>query len=166
MNQTDGLRKLVCEILNAQRLAVLATQSRQQPYCNLVAFTPSEDLRHLFFATPRSTHKYSNLMSNPHVSLLCDTRSLAAFDLYQSVAITALGDASEAGQATQAAYRSLHSERHPLLRSFLQTRDCIFIEIRVERYIIVEGVSDISILRMDQLAEGGRPAAGAGNDGG
>jgi len=151
LHETERLSRLVRVVLNRQRVAVLATQSSQQPYCNLVAFTPADDLRYLFFATPRATHKYSNLIINPGVALLCDTRSDSASDLYKAVAITALGRAAEAGQTFLADYRIRHSKRHPPLSSFLQTPDCIFFQIFVELYIIVEGVSEVSVLKANQL---------------
>ena len=41
----------------SQGLAVLSTHDHGQPYCNLVAFASSEDIRHLVFATTRATRK-------------------------------------------------------------------------------------------------------------
>jgi len=47
------------KLLQSQPLAVLATQSRGQPYASLIAFASSDDLKSLYFATTRATRKYA-----------------------------------------------------------------------------------------------------------
>ncbi len=50
----NAMQTAIAGLLNEQRLAILATVSQQSPYCNLVAFTPSDDLQTIIFTTPRS----------------------------------------------------------------------------------------------------------------
>ena len=47
MSTPSETKELLRQIVGAQRFAVLATLSNQQPYSNLVAFAVSDDLRHL-----------------------------------------------------------------------------------------------------------------------
>jgi nitroimidazol reductase NimA-like FMN-containing flavoprotein (pyridoxamine 5'-phosphate oxidase superfamily) len=51
------LRELLAELFDSQRSAVLATQGGGQPYCSLMAFAATGDLRDLLFATLRATRK-------------------------------------------------------------------------------------------------------------
>ena len=50
----SGLRDALAELLASQHLAVLATHRDGQPYCSLVGFAASPDLKGLAFATTRS----------------------------------------------------------------------------------------------------------------
>jgi hypothetical protein len=47
METTAQLKAFLKDLFASQRLAVLATQSKKQPYGNLVAFVATEDLNHL-----------------------------------------------------------------------------------------------------------------------
>ena len=81
----------IAGLLNEQRLAILATVSQESPYCNLVSFTPSDDLQTIVFSTPRGTSKYANMMRNPNVSLLVDDRMRSGVDFKSGMAVTAMG---------------------------------------------------------------------------
>lgn len=69
------LKNKIKELLDKQKLGVLATQGEKYPYNTLVAYAFSEDLRYIFFATMKHTRKYTNLMKHPHVSILIDSRT-------------------------------------------------------------------------------------------
>jgi heme iron utilization protein len=55
-------------------ICVLATVSGTTPHCSLMAYTTDDDCSEIYMATYRSTKKFKNLMENPSVSLLIDTR--------------------------------------------------------------------------------------------
>jgi len=59
MSENIALNEIVINLFAAQPLGVLATQAHGQTYCNIVAFTPTDDLRYLLIATPRGTSKYN-----------------------------------------------------------------------------------------------------------
>ena len=61
MSATEALNDIVRSLFAAQPLGILATQGNEYPYCTIVAFTPSDDLRRLLIATPRGTSKYNNI---------------------------------------------------------------------------------------------------------
>jgi len=67
-------QKKIMEILQRQRLGVLATTGESGPRTALVAFAFIEDQKRIFFFTPRNTSKYRNILSEPRVSLLVDDR--------------------------------------------------------------------------------------------
>lgn len=91
MDPKEHLDQEIRELLESQKLAVLATHGQGQPYTSLVAFASSTDLREIYFATSRSTRKYDNVTANPKVSLLVDNRSNDVSDFHLAMAATALG---------------------------------------------------------------------------
>ena len=46
MSENTALNEVVRNLFAAQPLGILATQGNGYPYCNIVAFTPSDDLRY------------------------------------------------------------------------------------------------------------------------
>ncbi len=58
MKKTAELKAFLKELFTSQRLAVLATQNKGEPYGNLIAFMATDDLKHVLFATTRATRKY------------------------------------------------------------------------------------------------------------
>ena len=87
--RSEDLRGVLRTLFDGQRLAVLATHSEGQPYCSLVAFVPSDDLRDLVFATTRATRKFANMQGDERVALLVDSRSNCDEDFHRAVAATA-----------------------------------------------------------------------------
>ena len=55
-------------------MCVLATASGGAPHCSLMAYVTDEDCSEIYMATQRNTQKYKNVLENPFVSLLIDTR--------------------------------------------------------------------------------------------
>lgn len=66
----DELRKLNAKTLHA----VLATAYDNIPYTSLVAYAFDDQKKVFIFLTPRKTTKFINILRNPDVSLLIDTR--------------------------------------------------------------------------------------------
>jgi nitroimidazol reductase NimA-like FMN-containing flavoprotein (pyridoxamine 5'-phosphate oxidase superfamily) len=120
----------------SQRLAVLATQSEGQPYTSLVAFTTSEDLKQLFFATTRTTRKYANLRADSRVSMLVDNRSNEATDFRWAMAVTATGKAEEIGGRERDEASKLYLAKHPHLEEFVSSPTCALLRISVDRYYV------------------------------
>ena len=148
MDDNAQTKALLRDVFSFQRFAVLATQWAETPYCNLVAFTPSRDLRHLFFATSQKTRKYINLIKNPFVSILCDTRSNSQADFERAIAVTALGQAVKAEKQLYDIYRDVHLRRHPSLGGFMDSPDSMLFQVLVSRYIVVTRFQNVSVLEM------------------
>lgn len=94
----ENLQQLIIDLLNSQGLGVLATSADGHPYTTLVGFTTAEGLREIYFATHRSTRKFSNLQKDERVSLLIDNRSNRAQDFRRAAALSATGTAQEIPQ--------------------------------------------------------------------
>jgi len=60
MISNDQFRKRLAELFRSQNLATLATHNDGQPYASLVAFYAADDLKHIYFVTPKTTRKFAN----------------------------------------------------------------------------------------------------------
>lgn len=138
-------RDILAGLLESQITGVLATENEHQPYANLVAFSFSDDLRRIFFATPRNTSKYHNLVENPLVSIIIDSRRNDPYDFSGSIAITALGHSRELDGDVKIEKLRNHSERLPGLSDFLKVSSIALFEIEVHRYIIANGLDATSV---------------------
>jgi nitroimidazol reductase NimA-like FMN-containing flavoprotein (pyridoxamine 5'-phosphate oxidase superfamily) len=123
-------------ILDDQRLAVLSTRDGNQPYCNLVCFAATDNLRSLVFATPRATRKYANLSAEFRVAMLVDDRANEAADTDKATAVTAIGMARELSGQEKVDLLSRYIDKHPQLKRFASSSDTALFRIEVDRYIV------------------------------
>lgn len=129
--------KLLIDLFNTQKLAVLATESDKQPHNCLVAFAYTDDLKHMIFATKRETNKFQDIIRNPKIAILIDNRSNGEEDFKQAIAVTAKGIAVEPTYGEHAQLSDIYLSRHPYLGHFLADKDVAFLKIEVSEYLIV-----------------------------
>jgi len=139
------------DLFSSQIQAVLATEHQHQPYTSLMAFTASDDLRRLLFATYRNTHKYHNLLANPRAAMLIDNRSGQSSDHYGGIAVTATGQVREVSETDRDRLIALHLARHPTLAEFLTAPACALMALQVARYYIVSQFHNVTELRIAQM---------------
>lgn len=125
------------ELCRSQPLAALATDAGSHPYVSLVAVAVTDDLRHLYFATPRATRKWANLAKNPRVSLLLDNRTNQVSDFRRAVAATLLGSAQEIGGAARDEGLRIYVSRHPHLADFVAAPTCAVFQVQIDRIYLV-----------------------------
>ena len=124
------------ELLNSQKLAVLATQSDDGPHESLVAFSCSDDARRLFLMTHRQTRKYRDIIGNPRIAMLIDNRSNRDSDFEQATAITAKGVAKELNGDARDKWLATYLKKHPQLTDFARLPEVALIKIEVTDYQI------------------------------
>ena len=141
LNQKKFLKKF----LKSQRLAVLATQNKNNiPYTNLIAFSQTDKEKELLFGTLRNTSKYLNIIKNNKVSILFDNRENSVSDFQNAITITAIGTAHEVDkQKNQINF----FDKHPNLINFIKNKDCALMMINVEKYILVENFHEKTIIK-------------------
>ncbi len=137
------MRKIVQNLLNSQRLAVLSTVMSGSPYSNLIAFAVTDDLKDIFFATTRATRKFANLTAEPRVSLLMDNRSNQETDFGEASAVTVLGTAEEVLGPERERHLQLYLKKHPYLEEFVTAPTCALIRVKVEKYIMVTQFQEV-----------------------
>lgn len=135
-------------LLEGQRLAVLSTNEKDQPYASLVAFSFSSDLKCLYFATNRATRKYANLIDQPRVAFLIDNRSNREEDFHQAAAVTVRGKSEELLGDEKAENISIYQKRHPFLKDFVGAPTTAFFAVRVEKYIYVSRFQEVFEYRL------------------
>lgn len=149
MKNTENLSGLIKSVLAQQRFAVLATQSEGQPYCNLVAFAESDDLKILLYVTGRKTRKYANSLRNKKVAILIDNRTNQAADLRTAIAITALGTVEEATKDDEEKLLKIYLFKHPEFEEFLNMPQNALMRVTVSDYIVAtfKEVRHLSIIK-------------------
>ncbi|MBN1346289.1 MAG: pyridoxamine 5'-phosphate oxidase family protein [Phycisphaerae bacterium] len=130
---SDELRAL----LESQRLAVLSTHDKGAPYASLVAFASTPDVRHLIFATSRSTRKYRNLSDDGRAAMLIDNRSNMESDFHTAAAVTATGTARELEGPERDEFGTIYTGRHPYLCDFLASPTCALFRLTVDTCYLV-----------------------------
>jgi nitroimidazol reductase NimA-like FMN-containing flavoprotein (pyridoxamine 5'-phosphate oxidase superfamily) len=99
--------------------AVLATVGGGRPYTSLVAVARAPGTHTLIFATARKTRKYKNLLGEPRVCLMLDSRTNTRFDYLgaETVSVEGRAQSLRQGKRRDEAVRVL-AKRHPALESF------------------------------------------------
>ena len=144
----EGLRPLLRELLGRTRLAVLSTHHSGQPYASLVAFASSDDLRYLYFVTPRTTRKFGNLQSDGRIALLIDSRSNAPTDFHEAMAVTVVGRAREISGPEKQTALNRYLEKHPYLEEFAASPTCAFVQVDARTYILVKNFQHVMELHL------------------
>ncbi len=138
METVEQQKEIIRELLAAQRLGVLSTQSKGEPHASLVAFVSAEDLKSLLFATPRTTRKYTNLMADSRAALLIDNRANQDSDFRTAMAVTAKGIARELREGDRKRSVELYLARHPQLEEFVRAPSCALMALAVHTYQVVK----------------------------
>jgi nitroimidazol reductase NimA-like FMN-containing flavoprotein (pyridoxamine 5'-phosphate oxidase superfamily) len=137
LNDLNAYKKDLKSLFASQHTCVLATQKDGQPYTSLVAFSSSEDLKDLFFATMRTTRKFANLSPDSRVAMLIDNRSNLPSDFQWATGVTVTGRAEELANPDRQMALTAYLVKHPHLEDFVSSPSCAFLRIRVETYYVV-----------------------------
>ena len=141
--------RLVLELLKEQAFGVLGTNHKGHAYASLVAFTATEDVRSIYFATTRATRKYLNLAADDQVALLIDNRASQALALYEAAAVSVYGAAAEVAAGEHAESLEFYLARHPQLKVFVSAPTTAIFRIEVESYHLVQRFQNVTEFRMN-----------------
>lgn len=141
--------EILRDLLESQLLGVLATQHDGEPYTSLVGFAATPDLKHLLFATGRSTRKLTNLSADSRASMLVDNRRNRVGDFTKASAATAVGVVQEIGGDHRPELERLFLAKHPHLESFLHSPSCVFLRLQVAVYMVVTRFQHVIELHID-----------------
>jgi len=150
MEEAGRLKHTVGELLKSQKLAVLSTHNKGQPYASLVVFAATEDLKYLLFATTRATRKYDNIAHDPRVAFLIDSRSNLDSDIHGAIAVTAMGIAEEVGEKGKEAFLKIYLDKHPHLKEFVHSPTCALLRVKAETYYLVSKFQKVFELRISR----------------
>ena len=150
METSAEIQNRLRNLFASQKLAVVATQTDGQPYASLVAFVATDDLRHLFFVTARTTRKFSNLTSNPRVAVLVNSSINQESDFHDAISITVTGSAEEIKDADREAIIELYLSKHPYLEDFARSPSCAFVRVAARSYYMVQNFQSVMEFHIDQ----------------
>ena len=131
------------ELLKELDMCVLATAHEDRPHCSLMAYVTDSEGSRIYMITQRKTKKYRYLLENPHVSLLVDTRcawGLPDRGKVQALTVYGMFEPVADPDAGEAALRRI-VERHPHLKQVAEQPDAELFSIRVESFLLLDGVS-------------------------
>jgi uncharacterized protein YhbP (UPF0306 family) len=149
LKSEPSLEEKLGKLLSSQKLGVLATQQKKNPYTSLVAFACSDDMRRIVFATPKTTRKFANIISNSNVSFFIDNRSNKAVDFRKAIGVTALGSARQIRKNKNSKLMKLYLKKHPQLELFLASPSCAFICIDVKSLYVVERFQNVLEMHLE-----------------
>jgi len=150
MEKSEKIRQQLNELFSSQKLAVLSTHRDGQPYASLVAFVAAEDLKHIFFVTPKTTRKFANLSADCRVAMLVNSSQNQAADFHQALSVTAVGSAEEITGEDKEKYIKFYLARHPYLQDFATSPSCALVRITARSYYLVKNFQNVMELHISQ----------------
>ena len=150
MEPSEEIRSRLRDLCISQKLAVVSTQSEGQPYASLVAFAASDDLRHIFFVTARTTRKFANLTKDARVAVLINSSVNRESDFHDAVSVTVTGTAEEIEDAERNKVLTLYLSKHPYLEDFAQAPTCAVIRVTTKSYYMVKNFQTVMELHIDR----------------
>ncbi len=136
------------ELIRQNDLCVLATIGPQGPHTSLMAYTSSSDATRMFLVTPKNTLKYENMVRDPRVSLMIDSRNRGARQEIR--ALTVSGHAERVSDTKT--IKDLHDAfavRHPHLKRLLEEPDVAWISVQVDSFQLLDGVHDAHHVQLE-----------------
>jgi general stress protein 26 len=145
----------VCEeiraLLEARKLAVLATQIDGQPHASLMAFTPVEGIKRIVFATYRTTRKYASLRRDGRAALLIGS-GIEPFEQQRTgLVVTAHGRIADVPDHARQATLTAHLKRHPEFEDFLTSPDCALLNMEISAYQLVTSTDEVRWCTLESI---------------
>ena len=133
----------VNEMLLDNSLCVLCTVSNELPYCSLMTYVLSDDLKTVYMVTDRKSRKFRNLLENSIVSLLVDNRQKLVFPSDDTVAsVTFEGVLKHLDPLETEVVRIKLVKRHEELKNILNNPDCVIFGIELKSFLFLNGPVD------------------------
>lgn len=129
------------DILRKGSLCVLATSLDDRPHCSLMSYITDPGAETIYMATLGSSRKFANLMQNPHVSILIDTRDFAR-KVAEISALTVTGafrPIAENERKQEILMRITEKHRH--LQAVCSHPDAEVVAVRIESFQLLAGPS-------------------------
>ena len=149
METNEQIRKRLGDLFDSQTLAALATHHDGQPYASLVAFYADDDLKHIYFVTPKTTRKYANLTADNRVAMMVNSSTNQASDYHQAISVTAVGKTKDVAGAEKKRILGLYLAKHPHLDDFVHSPTCALVRVTVDSYFLVKNFQNVMELHLE-----------------
>ena len=148
MDTNEQFRKRLGQLFRSQNLAALSTHWDGQPYASLVAFYASDDLKHIYFVTARTTRKFANLSADNRVAVMVNSSTNQVSDFHQAISVTAVGKAKEVAGADKEPIIGQYLAKHPHLEDFVRSPTCALVRVSVDSYYMVKNFQNVMELHL------------------
>ena len=119
----------------------MATVADGAPHCSLMSYATDNECREIYMATLKDTKKYHNLMANPTVSLLIDTRDTDPKGKTRALTVTGVVQAIENDKKI-AEIRNALLKKHPDLKDFFISPDAKIVVIKATALQLLDSVAN------------------------
>ena len=124
-----------------KNICVMATVSDRKPHCSLMAYVTDENCTEMYMVTHKNTNKYRNLMENPSVSLLIDTREISPRTKAKALTVEgvcAIIGSEEKRKAVQAKLLAVH----PHLSEFINHSQAEILCVKIRSFLLLRGLEE------------------------
>lgn len=149
METDEKFRLRLGKLFRSQNLAALSTHREGQPYSSLVAFYAADDLKHIYFVTPRTTRKFANLTADNRVAVMVNNRTNETSDFHQAISVTAVGKAQVISGSNQEMILRHYLAKHPHLEEFVRSPSCALVQVAVDSYYMVKNFQHVLELHLE-----------------
>ncbi len=137
------MRPDVRKILLDMDLCVLCTSKHDIPDASLMLYASDDSCAKLYMLTLEDTDKYRNIVFNPNVSLLIDTRDAAGGGTAWTKALTIPGEARILSDpAASGEWITRLTGRHSQLANLAGDRDVRVIEVLIRHILFLQSVDE------------------------
>ena len=126
-----------------KNICVLATITGSKPYCSLMAYVTNEECTEIYMVTQRQTQKYQNLIANPAVSLLIDTRDTSPRSAARAMTVEGIFQKIKDPAKEKKVRRELLLA-HPHLNEFMRLPEAEVIQIKIKSFLLLDGLTQAS----------------------
>ena len=127
-------------LVREKNTCVLATISGSKPYCSLMAYVTNKPCTEIYMVTRRQTQKYQNLMANPAVSLMIDSRDATPRSAARAMTVEGIFRSID-DRRQQADIRRKLLSAHPHLTDFMGHPDTELIRIKIRSFLLLNGLT-------------------------
>lgn len=133
--------KEMIALARKKNICVLATVADGKPYCSLMAYVTDENCKEIYMVTHKNTNKYENLLVNPSVSLLIDTRDIPPLSEAKALTIEGTYSAIESKEKREKIRDKLLAV-HPHLADFINHPEAEVLRIKIRSFLLLKGLQD------------------------
>jgi nitroimidazol reductase NimA-like FMN-containing flavoprotein (pyridoxamine 5'-phosphate oxidase superfamily) len=126
-----------------KKICVLATITNNKPYWSLMAYVTNRACTEIYIVTHRHTQKFENLVANPAVSLLIDTRDTSPRSEARAMTIEGIFKKITDPDKIQKVGQKLMSA-HPHLNQFMGHPQAEVIQIKIKSFLLLDGLTRAS----------------------
>lgn len=138
-------------LVREKDICVLSTVSENgAPHCSLMAYITDAECRKIYMVTHSSTMKYQNIEHNPNVSILIDSREFTPREKVQALTVNGVFQPTVSTHKRGRVEATL-LKQHPHLKDFIKHPDTALICIRVESYLLLEGLTDSHFVHLNDI---------------